>query len=224
MYLWRRTRESIVDKEGIPCAWCSRTRAAELPCLLSPPTRARAGYPRAVNRAAASLLYSLFAALASLGCGSAELEAEAPESAGDLGDASVSCYRPFQPGPDPAADLALLTTACAKHAGLKAVTPVHVGEPQTAEASAERFSFLGRAGRCYRIFAVAAPEITDLDVALLDDDGRIAAADASRDRWPIVPPRGELCLYRDERFTVQVGVVDGSGGYVMQVWGSSPSR
>jgi len=131
---------------------------------------------------------------------------------------AASCSASFEPGFDPVSDLARLTAACA--ADLEAVTPVKVGDEQGESADAERFSFRGRAGRCYRVFAVGSPEVRDLDIAVVDAEGRLAAADLSGDRFPIAPPTGYLCLKSDQLFTIQIGVMGGSGSYLVQVWGS----
>jgi hypothetical protein len=139
-------------------------------------------------------------------------------------DPWVSCYSAFRPGFDPTSDLARLAAACATPAGLTALTPVYNGEPQTEDTPAERLTFLGRAGRCYRVFSIGAPSVSDLDIAILDAEGQIAAADASIDRFPIVPTRGPLCLRKDELFTIHAAVMQGSGGYLMQVWGNSLNR
>ena len=136
-------------------------------------------------------------------------------------ESPVPCYGAFRPSADPASDLTLLTAVCASPLGLSAATPVHVGEPQTADTPEERLTFLGRAGRCYRVFAVGEPTVTDLDIALIDATGHIAAADASSDRWPIVPIQGSLCLHEDQMFTIHVAVVEGSGRYLMQLWSNS---
>jgi hypothetical protein len=67
---------------------------------------------------------------------------------------------------------------------------------------------------------VGSPEVTDLDIAVVDAEGRLAAADLSDDRFPIAPPTGVLCLKSDQLFTIQIGVMGGSGSYLVQVWGS----
>ena len=130
-----------------------------------------------------------------------------------------ACASSFEPGLDPASDLARLAAACAAPAGLKAVTPVKVGGAQGQGDDAERFVFRGRADRCYRVLAVGSPEVTDLDIAIVDAEGRLAAADISSDRFPTAPPSGFFCLGADQVFTIQIGVRAGSGGYVAQVWG-----
>jgi hypothetical protein len=130
----------------------------------------------------------------------------------------VRCYRGFQPGNDAPADLARLTGACGAPNGLGAVTPVRIGDAQTQDDPAERFTFRARAGRCYRFFSVGEQGVADLDLAVLDPAGRLAAADVSGDRFPVVPPRGPLCMEREGIYTVEVAVVQGSGRFVLQVW------
>ena len=136
-----------------------------------------------------------------------------PRGAGDRCDAA------FQPGDDAPADLARLTAACGPPSGLEPVTPVQVGAAQAEADPSERFTFRARGGRCYRFFSVATPDVADLDLAVLDPDGRLSAADASGDRFPIAPPRGPLCVDQDGVYTVEVAVIRGSGSFVLQVWG-----
>ena len=135
------------------------------------------------------------------------------------GNPWADCYRDFQPSDDPAVDLARLTIACAARAGFTAVTPLHTGA-QGQDDPPERLTFRAHRKRCYRAFAVGAPAVVDLDVAIKDEKGRLIAGDLSRDRWPIVPPRGPLCAPKGERYTVELSVAEGSGAYLLQLWGS----
>ncbi|MCK6587780.1 MAG: hypothetical protein HUU21_04735 [Polyangiaceae bacterium] len=159
-------------------------------------------------------LLVLLAALS--GC--AHTEEDAPAASPKPYD--PTCAASFQPSLDTASDLVRLTAACAAPAGLEAVTPVKVGSKQNRDAPAESFSFQGRAGRCYRVFAVGGPDVKDLDIAIVDAEGRLAAADLSDDPFPMAPPTGFLCLGSDQLFTIQIGVMAGSGSYFVQVWGS----
>jgi hypothetical protein len=143
---------------------------------------------------------------------------EKAQSRGKLGGIWVSCYGTFQPTGDAAADLGRLTAACGRPTGLAALAPVRQGETQTREDPVERFSFQARSGRCYRLFAVASPEVIDLDVTVLGPEGHVVAADVSRDRWPVVPSRGALCIEHEGVHTVEVSVAEGSGSYLLQVW------
>jgi hypothetical protein len=135
------------------------------------------------------------------------------------GNPWADCYRDFQPSDDPAVDLVRLTAACAARAGFVAVTPLHAGT-QDRDDPPERLTFRVHSRRCYRAFAVGAPSVLDLDVAIKEEKGRIIAGDMSRDRWPIVPPRGPLCAPKGERYTVELSVADGRGAYLFQIWGS----
>jgi hypothetical protein len=146
-------------------------------------------------------------------------EEEKTQSHGKLGGIWVNCYRSFQPDADATAALGHLTSVCGKPTGLGPVTPVRAGEPQAQQDPVERFTFHAKSGRCYRIFTVGAPQVGDLDVAVLDPSGRLAASDVSRDRWPVVPARGPICADREGVYTLEVAVAQGSGSYVLQVWG-----
>jgi len=176
-------------------------------------------YPRTrPSRPPSILLAGCAGALLLTGCaGASEPPAGAPRPVVPAAT-WTACYQGFEPTGDAPADLERLAAACGPPAGLAAVTPVQIGAAQAEGDPAERFTFRARAGRCYRFFSVAAPEVADLDLAVLDPDGRLAAADASGDRFPVVPPRGPLCAPSDGVYTVEVAVVRGRGAYLLQVW------
>ena len=119
----------------------------------------------------------------------------------------------------PAADLAALGEACAAPGGLRPVGDAYEGADQGEHDPPEHLAFRARRG-CYRAFAVGGAGVGDLDVAFYDPEGHIAAGDVSRDRWPVVPPRGPLCVEREGVYTVAVSVARGRGSYLLQVWGT----
>jgi len=135
------------------------------------------------------------------------------------GNPWVDCYRSFQPGDDPAADLAHLTHALRRARGARPVAPIHVGQ-QDERGRSERLVLRARKGRCYRVFALGAPSIADLDVAVFDPQGHLLTADLSRDRWSVVPPLGPLCAPQSGLYTMEIAVTDGSGEYLLQAWGT----
>lgn len=145
---------------------------------------------------------------------------ERPARAARTGNPWVDCYRRFEPTSDAVNDLERLGAACAARAGMRALGPIHDGAEQRGDGQPERFVFQARAGRCYRAFAVGGPGVEDLDLAVYGPDGKLAAADVSRDRWPVVPPRGPACADRDGLYTVAISVARGAGPYVVQVWGA----
>ena len=139
------------------------------------------------------------------------------------GNAWADCYRRFQPGDDAATDLESLGRACAAPAGLRPLGAPHAGAEQGAGDPPERLVLHARPG-CYRAFAVGGPGVSDLDVAVYDPEGRLAAGDVSRDRWPVVPPRGPLCLPHGGEYTVAVAVTRGRGDFLLQIWGPAPEE
>ncbi len=178
------------------------------------------------------------AASASLSVGaSAGVEAPAAsegEPAGDPGEAPAAraqakrtgnvwddCYRAFQPTDDATVNLERLTQACAAKLGLTPLTPVHVGSQRQQQRS-ERLLVSMRRGLCYRAFAVGQRGIVDLDLAIFDPQGGLVAADLSRDRWSLAPPRGQLCPTRSGRYALDIAVTEGAGDYLVQVWGTAP--
>ncbi len=160
--------------------------------------------------------------------------APAGEAAGELDEAPTTrarakrtgnlwddCYRAFQPTEDATVNLERLTQSCAAKLGLTPLTPVHVGSQRQQQRS-ERLMVSMRRGLCYRAFAVGQRGIVDLDLAIFDPDGGLVAADLSRDRWSVAPPRGRLCPARSGRYALDVAVTEGAGDYLVQVWGTPP--
>ncbi|MFO0760031.1 MAG: hypothetical protein U0359_26340 [Byssovorax sp.] len=135
------------------------------------------------------------------------------------GNAWADCYRRFQPSDDPASDLARLGGLCGEPAAFEPVTSIHVGSQGDRDPT-DRLIFRARKGRCYRVFAVGAPAIADLDVAIFNPAHDLVAADLSTDRWSVVPPRGPLCVPRSGAYTVEIAVAAGRGDYLLQVWGN----
>jgi hypothetical protein len=143
---------------------------------------------------------------------------EKAQSRGKLGGVWVSCYSTFLAEGDPTSSLARLAEACGKATGMRATAPARSGEAQNEEDAVERFTFPARANGCYRVYAVGAAEVVDLDVALVDPAGKVAASDRSATRWPVVPARGPICAEAEGVYTVEVAVTRGRGPFALQVW------
>jgi hypothetical protein len=208
---------------------------ADLQAVLSRPP---AGYPPRV-RSLVGLGLLVFvcgcAANASVSVGVAAGEAATSasgEAAGELDEAPArralaertgspwaDCYRAFQPVDDATVDLDRLTRLCGTALKLAPLTPVHAGS-QSQQGKAERLVVSMRRGRCYRAFAVGQRGVVDLDLAIFDPAGGLVAADLSHDRWSVAPPRGPLCPARSGRYMLDVAVTEGSGEYLVQVWGT----
>ena len=210
---------------------------SDLQAVLS---RSSAGYPPGV-RSLIGLGLLCFAcgcaANASVGVGvsAGEVAPAAPagESANDLdepparpaladrtGNPWADCYRAFQPVDDATVDLEHLTRLCGAALKLAPLTPVHAGS-QREQGKSERLLVSMRRGRCYRAFAVGQRGVVDLDLAIFEPGGGLVAADLSRDRWSVAPPRGPFCPARSGRYALDVAVTEGAGEYLVQVWGTA---
>ncbi len=166
----------------------------------------------------------------SLGMAPRNEEASALERAPDraarthTGNPWIDCYLGFEPSDDPAADLSRLSEACGSAGGLQPISSVRIGDAQSESDPPERLVFQVRSGRCYRAFSVAEPGVDDLDIAFYDEEGELLAGDGSRDRWPVVPPRGLLCARTSEALSISIAVVKGSGHHLLQIWGTAENK
>lgn len=136
------------------------------------------------------------------------------------GNPWADCYRAFQPVDDASVDLEHLTRLCGAALKLAPLTPVHAGS-QREQGRSERLLVSMRRGRCYRAFAVGQRGVVDLDLAIFEPGGGLVAADLSRDRWSVAPPRGPFCPARSGRYVVDIAVTEGAGEYLVQVWGTA---
>lgn len=135
-----------------------------------------------------------------------------------VGGPWVRCYGSFRPSGDPIKDVTRLSIACGPENGMKRLSKqplqgaVREGGPGVSE------SFQARRGECYRLFAVADAQVSDLDVVLRSSRGAAIAADHGEDGWPIVQPDRPICPLEDDRLTFEVTAKRGSGRFAAEVW------
>jgi hypothetical protein len=102
---------------------------------------------------------------------------------------------------------------------MHAITPVTVGE-QSENDPVDRYTFyVPKAGSCYRVYAVGARSVADLDLLLRGPDGEDVVADVTHDAHPVLPPKGPICFDAPGLYLLEVSVFRGSGRYAVQVWG-----
>jgi hypothetical protein len=136
-----------------------------------------------------------------------------------VGGPWVRCYGGFHPSGEPVVDVTRLSLLCGPENGMKRLSAsplegaVAAGGPPVTEA------FEAHRGECYRIFAVAAAGVGDLDVVVRSSRGTAIAADHGEDAWPIVQPDRPFCALEDDRYTVEVSAQRGSGRFAAELWG-----
>ena len=129
-----------------------------------------------------------------------------------------ACYSTFTRTGDPETDLSRLVRSCGAMGGMQPVTEVRVAE-QSSEAPVDRYTFdVPAAGTCYRVYAVGANGIEDLDLLLRSPSGAPVAGDVGHDAWPVLPPGAPLCVPTAGRYQLEVGVQRGAGRYALQVF------
>jgi len=150
---------------------------------------------------------------------SAGIQRRAPDGHGGLW---VACYEQFAVTGKPVHDVTRLGLMCGPVNGMTQLMQTQQGEVQPTDAGPPArggsHRFVARSGHCYRIFAVAATTIEDLDLTVRSSRGSRLTADDTDDRWPVVDRQRPFCSFQDDTFSVDVSADDGHGGYALQVW------
>jgi hypothetical protein len=127
----------------------------------------------------------------------------------------LGCAASFRAGRDPRLDAQRLALVCGPQTGMRrAAEPIE--GPATEQG--DRHPFAVRADTCYRIFAVADPGVTDLDVAVLSVRGSRLAQDDSADRVVMVDAARPFCSFADDELTIEVRANRGLGRYAMHIY------
>lgn len=143
---------------------------------------------------------------------------EMPAPVVRVGGPWVRCYGGFHPQGDPVKDVTRLSILCGPENGMRRLSkkPLQGSVTEGGTAVSERFE--ARRGECYRVFAVAEPQVNDLDVVVRSSRGAAVAADHGEDAWPIVQPDRPFCPLEDDRYTFEVSARRGSGRFAAEVW------
>jgi hypothetical protein len=68
------------------------------------------------------------------------------------------------------------------------------------------------------VYAQASEGIKDLDLAIKDGAGALAAEDSTNDASPVIVEDGAVCFKEADSATVVVSVGLGKGTYALQIW------
>ena len=98
-----------------------------------------------------------------------------------------------------------------------------VGQPTTGEgvgsaASVKTIPLAAKANHCYRIFGLAAPSVTDFDIAVMDSNGKLAGEDGTDSNDALVLEDGSICFTQDDAAIVNAAVATGSGKWAVENW------
>jgi hypothetical protein len=133
-----------------------------------------------------------------------------------VGGKWLSCYAQFQPRTRPELDVRRLGQLCGPPNGMRRVAATQSEVAEAAQGREHRWRVRG--GECFRVFAVAEPGVSDLDVEIFGPQGKRFAFDTTDDRWPVVNPDGPFCLVREGEYRAVVRAQRGSGRYAIEIW------
>jgi hypothetical protein len=130
----------------------------------------------------------------------------------------ASCLRGYEAKKkDVAKDVQAMALGCAKVTNMKIVGKTLTGK-QSDQDAPQTFPLPAEAGRCYRVYSQASEGIRDLDVAVKDGAGALAAEDSTDDSSPVLLEDGAICFKEADGATIVVSVGLGKGTYALEVW------
>jgi hypothetical protein len=130
-----------------------------------------------------------------------------------------ACHDASKRGGPPEASVDALANGCAKATGLKRLGETIVAERATSGGAPASYPLPAKAGHCYRAFGQGDQGVRDLDLALIDSTGVIAAEDETESPTAVLLVDGALCFKIDDAATIAVRVESGKGKYAIQLWG-----
>jgi len=130
----------------------------------------------------------------------------------------ATCHEAFKHGGSPSAAVEALAGGCAKATGLKLWGDTIVAAQSVGGGAPASFPLLAKAGHCYRVFGRGDVGVKDLDVAIVDSAGAVAAEDSTDSPTAVVLADGAVCFKVDDAATVAVRVESGKGKYAIQIW------
>jgi hypothetical protein len=182
-----------------------------------------AAVPQAPVRAVAPLLPSGIGAASSRSDGGKDPDSDAdevrpPTPPVRVGGPWVRCYGNFHASGEPVKDVTRLALLCGPANGMHRLSAKPFEGSVAAGSAGVTEPFEAKRGECYRVFAVAEPEVKDLDVTVRSSRGASIAADHSEDSWPIVQPDRPFCPLADDRYEVEISAHRGRGRFAAEVW------
>jgi hypothetical protein len=130
----------------------------------------------------------------------------------------ATCHRTYDARlKDVARDVDAMAKGCAKVTKMTPVSKALTGK-QGDQDPPQTFPLTAEANHCYRVYAQASDGIKDLDLAIKDSTGAIAAEDSTDDPSPVIVEDGAVCFKEADSATLVVSVGLGKGNYAVEIW------
>lgn len=134
----------------------------------------------------------------------------------DESNCHISCFSNFVQTGNASQDVQTLAGSCGQACGMSPVGEVVVAA-QSAQGAVHKYPITLSSAHCYRIIAVGAAGVRDLDSALTDGADHVLRQDTARDNFPILSTFEPYCPPYSGQFEIVMSVADGAGDYAYQV-------
>ncbi len=130
----------------------------------------------------------------------------------------ATCHRTYDARlKDVSRDVDAMARGCAKITKMALLGKALTGK-QGDQDPPQTFPLTAEANHCYRVYALASEGIKDLDLAIKDSTGAIAAEDSTDDPSPVIVEDGAVCFKEADSAIVVVSVGLGKGNYAVEIW------
>lgn len=131
----------------------------------------------------------------------------------------AKCHNDVKTGADIVAGVAAIAAPCASMMGLKQIGTTTQDAYKNLDP-AHTIPLDAQAGHCYRVYGLSEDALQDLDIAITDSAGKMAAEDGSDSPDAVVLEDGMVCFTVADKATINIAAGSGAGKYAVQVWGN----
>ncbi len=132
--------------------------------------------------------------------------------------ALAKCHNDVKTGADLSAGVKAMADACASQTKMKQIGDAVTGSRLPTD-KAQQIPLHAKASHCYRVFGLSEDALKDLDISITDSAGKVAAEDGSDSPDSVVLEDGSVCFKVDDEANINVAAGDGSGKFVVVVYG-----
>lgn len=129
----------------------------------------------------------------------------------------ASCANGLVAEDDPVIDVTRLFAVCGPPTGMDRGTEAPLEGAISEGRAPATLPLELRAGRCYRVFAVADPHVGELDVELRSSRDTLIASDHQSGRVAVVQPDRPFCALADDTARLLVSARQGSGAFALEI-------
>lgn len=131
--------------------------------------------------------------------------------------AFAKCHNDVKTGADLVAGVTAMAQGCASLMKMHQVGQA-VQDTYKAMDPAHVIPLHAEAGHCYRVYGLSEDSLQDLDIAMMDSQGKSAGEDGSDGPDAVVLEDGEICFSQADDVKINVAAGSGQGKYAVEIW------